>query len=42
MDIELLLCSANEGQTHHGIAEMMEFDNKQARLHRANQSLLSL
>ena len=41
VDLEFLLRSADEGQAHHGIAEMVEFDNKQTRFHRENQRRFS-
>ena len=39
MDFEFLLRTAHKGQTHHSIAEMMQFDDEQTRLHRENHHL---
>ena len=41
VDVEFFPRPAHEGQTHHGIAEMVEFDNEEAGFHRANQRRLS-
>ena len=41
MDFVFLLSAPEERQTEYGITEMMEFDNEQARFHRANQRRFS-
>jgi hypothetical protein len=33
--------AAHEGKTHHGISEVMKFDDQEAGFHRANQRRLS-
>jgi len=35
------LRAAHKGQAHHGIAEMVQFDNEEAGFHRANQRRFS-
>jgi hypothetical protein len=39
--IERGLRPPHEGQTHHRVAEVVEFDHEEARLHRENQRRLS-
>jgi hypothetical protein len=36
------LGATNKRQAHHGIAEMMQFNDEQVRFHRANQRRFSM
>lgn len=42
MDLEFFLRAPHERQAHHCVPEMMEFDDKETRLHRENQRRLSM
>jgi hypothetical protein len=42
VNVEFFLCAPQQRQTHHRVAEVMEFDDKQAGFHRANQRRLSM
>jgi hypothetical protein len=42
MNVEFLPRAPHERQTHHGVAEVMEFDDEEAGFHRANQRRFSM